>query len=102
MKIIGINAILYISIWIIASGCQSKDSGVSDKDRIKSADTTSHENIETTPRSGYADVNGIKMYYEIYGHGKPLVLIHGGGSTIQSSFERIIPGLAKDRQVIGV
>jgi pimeloyl-ACP methyl ester carboxylesterase len=42
------------------------------------------------------------MYYEIYGEGKPLVLIHGGGSTIQASFERIIPALSKHRKVIGV
>lgn len=53
-------------------------------------------------KSGYSDVNGLKMYYEIYGQGKPLVLIHGGGSTIQTSFGRIIPLLAKHRQIIGV
>lgn len=52
--------------------------------------------------SGYSEVNGIRMYYEIYGEGKPLVLIHGGGSTIQTSFGRIIPLLAKKRKVIGV
>ncbi|MEP6951167.1 MAG: alpha/beta hydrolase [Ginsengibacter sp.] len=53
-------------------------------------------------KSGYSEVNGLKMYYEIYGQGKPLVLIHGGGSTIQTSFGRIIPLLAKHRQIIGV
>jgi pimeloyl-ACP methyl ester carboxylesterase len=53
-------------------------------------------------KSGYSDVNGLKMYYEIYGQGRPLVLIHGGGSTIQTSFGRIIPELAKHRQIIGV
>jgi len=52
--------------------------------------------------SGYSEVNGLKMYYEIYGEGKPLVLLHGGGSTIQTSFGRIIPLLAKSRKVIGV
>ncbi|MEO8110641.1 MAG: alpha/beta hydrolase [Ginsengibacter sp.] len=52
--------------------------------------------------SGYAEVNGLKMYHEIYGQGKPLVLIHGGGSTIQTSFGRIIPLLEKQRQVIAV
>jgi pimeloyl-ACP methyl ester carboxylesterase len=52
--------------------------------------------------NGYSEVNGIKMYYEIYGQGKPLVLIHGGGSTIQTSFEKIIPLLAKNRKVIAV
>ncbi|OFX18477.1 MAG: alpha/beta hydrolase [Bacteroidetes bacterium GWA2_31_9b] len=55
-----------------------------------------------TFKSGYSNVNGLKMYYEIYGEGNPLVLIHGGGSTIQTSFGRIIPLLAKNRQVIGV
>ena len=45
---------------------------------------------------GYSEVNGIKMYYEIYGEGKPLVLIHGGGSTIQTSFGNIIPLLSQN------
>jgi pimeloyl-ACP methyl ester carboxylesterase len=52
--------------------------------------------------SGHSDVNGLKMYYELYGKGNPLVLIHGGGSTIQTSFEKVIPLLAKNRQVIAV
>ncbi len=53
-------------------------------------------------KNGYSEVNGLPMYYEIYGQGKPLVLIHGGGSTIQTSFGRIIPLLEKHRQIIGV
>ena len=53
-------------------------------------------------KSGYSDVNGIEMYYEIHGHGKPIVLIHGGGSTLQTSFGNIIPYLAKNRQVIAM
>jgi len=53
-------------------------------------------------QSGYSEVNGIRMYYEIYGQGKPLVLIHGGGSTIQSNFGKVIPLFAKDRKVIAV
>ena len=54
------------------------------------------------PKQGYSEVNGIKMYYEIYGEGKPLVLIHGGGSTIQTTFGRVIPMLAQHRQLIAV
>ena len=71
-----------------------------------------NKNVETTSmttttdsltfKGGYSDVNGLKMYYEIYGQGKPLVLIHGGGSTIQTTFGRVIPQLAKHRQVIAV
>jgi pimeloyl-ACP methyl ester carboxylesterase len=49
-------------------------------------------------------VNGIRMYYETYGpeHGVPLVLLHGGGSTIDSTFGRIIPFLARERRVIAI
>jgi pimeloyl-ACP methyl ester carboxylesterase len=61
------------------------------------------ENIGSTVfKSGYSDVNGIKMYYEMYGAGEPLVLLHGGGSTIQSTFERVIPQLAASYKVIAV
>ncbi len=42
------------------------------------------------------------MYFEIYGRGEPLVLIHGAASTIQSSFGSLIPEMAKSHQVIGV
>lgn len=53
-------------------------------------------------KSGYAPVNGLKMYYEIYGAGKPLILIHGGGSTIQSNWEKVIPLITESREVIAV
>ena len=53
-------------------------------------------------KSGYADVGGFTMYYEIYGQGKPLVLIHGGGSTIHTTFGNIIPLLSKSRQIIAM
>ncbi len=58
--------------------------------------------------NGYSDVNGLKMYYEIYQSVQadtttvPIVLVHGGGSTIQTSFEKVIQLLAKHRKVIAV
>jgi pimeloyl-ACP methyl ester carboxylesterase len=52
---------------------------------------------------GYASVNGLKMYYEIRGKGgMPLVLIHGGGSTIETTFGNILPLLAERSKVIAV
>jgi pimeloyl-ACP methyl ester carboxylesterase len=51
--------------------------------------------------SGYADVNGIKLYHEIYGEGQPLMLIHGGLSTITEMQGWLHP-LATTRQVIAV
>jgi pimeloyl-ACP methyl ester carboxylesterase len=50
----------------------------------------------------YANVNGLKMYYEVYGNGFPLVLIHGGGSTISTTFGRILPLLVKTHKIIAV
>jgi len=59
--------------------------------------------METYTKAAFEKVNGINMYYEVYGEGDiPLVLIHGGGSTIQSSFGRLIPFLAKTGKVIAV
>jgi pimeloyl-ACP methyl ester carboxylesterase len=53
---------------------------------------------------GYAPVNGLELYYEIHGSPAkddvPLVLLHGGGSTIETSFGKLIPLVSKARQVI--
>lgn len=51
---------------------------------------------------GYHLVNGIRMYYEIYGSGKPLVLVHGGGSSILFDFKEIISRLENRFQLIGI
>ena len=58
--------------------------------------------VQAAAQGRYADVNGIRMYYEIHGTGSPLVLLHGGGSTIRTSFGRILPALAKTHQVIAI
>ncbi len=54
--------------------------------------------------SGYAAVNGISVYYEIHGRrdGVPLVLLHGGGSTIDVTFSKVLPVFARGRMVIAV
>lgn len=50
---------------------------------------------------GFAAVNGVRLYHEIYGEGEPLVLIHGGLTTI-GQMQGWIEPLAKSRQVIAV
>ena len=61
------------------------------------------KNIVIQMKSGYANLKDLKMYYEIHGEGKlPLVLIHGGGSTIETTFGNILSLFAKNRKVIAV
>ena len=52
--------------------------------------------------SGYALVNGIKVYYEVYGKGKPIVLLHGAFMTIDMNWGQLIPELSKSRKVIAI
>ena len=52
--------------------------------------------------SGYAPVNGIKVYYEVYGEGKPIILLHGAFYTIQLNWAELIPELSKTRKVIAI
>jgi pimeloyl-ACP methyl ester carboxylesterase len=58
--------------------------------------------MEKNNPGAYAPVNGISMYYEIHGVGTPLVLIHGGGSSIHTSFGTLLPLLAKHYKVIAM
>jgi pimeloyl-ACP methyl ester carboxylesterase len=57
---------------------------------------------KTLKSSGYAPVNGLKMYYEIHGEGKPVVLLHGSFMNIDMNWGEMIPELAKTHQVIAV
>lgn len=50
--------------------------------------------------SGYAPVNGIKVYYEVYGEGQPIILLHGAFYTIEMNWGQLIPELSKTRKVI--
>jgi pimeloyl-ACP methyl ester carboxylesterase len=54
-----------------------------------------------TSKGGYAEVNGLNMYYEVHGTGRPLVLLHGAYMTIDAMGE-VLPRLAESRQVIAV
>jgi pimeloyl-ACP methyl ester carboxylesterase len=50
----------------------------------------------------YASVNGLQLYYEVHGSGRPLVLLHGGLMTIGLNFGPMLKPLAASRQVIAV
>ena len=57
--------------------------------------------MTTRPQSGYVPVNGVEIYYELHGTGKPLVLLHGGFMAMEM-FGPVLAALAEGRQVIGV
>jgi pimeloyl-ACP methyl ester carboxylesterase len=54
------------------------------------------------PTTGYAPVNGLKMYYEIHGSGEPLVLLHGAFMAISGDWADLVAELSKTRKVIAV
>ncbi|MFU1856421.1 alpha/beta fold hydrolase [Sphingobacterium sp. NGMCC 1.201703] len=68
-------------------------------DRTDSPENRSIAKTAKPSETGYADVNGLKMYYEVYGEGKPLVLLHGSYMTILLNWSQAIP-MFKGRKVI--
>src|SRR5690606_33446580 len=54
------------------------------------------------PTTGYAPVNGLKMYYEIHGNGEPVVMLHGAFMAITDEWRDWVNELSKTRKVIAV
>jgi len=81
---------------LIISGCNNSNN------KTMTSQTTTDNETKQYSASGYALVNGLKMYYEIHGTGTPLVLIHGGGSSLQTTFGRVLHDFAKTHKVIAV
>ena len=59
------------------------------------------DEMDGEPKGAYAGVNGLRMYYEVHGAGRPLVVLHGAYMTIDA-MGPILPGLAGTRRVIAV
>lgn len=76
----------------------SFDTGSTSKNREKEREPA-YPDREVT--GDYAPLNGLNMYYEIYGTGRPLILLHGGVGA-SNMFSPILPKLAENRQVIAV
>lgn len=88
-----------IVVMLIINSCRQTGTNKnhSDSAAVKDATTALHTQPTDT---GYADVNGLNMYYEVYGSGKPIVLIHGSYMNIPMNWSHIIPRLAGNRKVI--
>lgn len=94
-----IITILPVAIVVaIVTSCQSRPKDAQNVS-TEPKETVTNQSIKPA-ESGYADVNGLKMYYEVYGNGKPIVLLHGSYMNIPLNWSHIIPLLAKDRKVI--
>lgn len=67
-------------------------------------DTTKNStaNLTTKTSGNYAHVNGLQLYYEVHGQGKPLLLLPGAISGISTAFGKLIPLLAVERQIIAL
>lgn len=94
-----ILTILVFTIGVCMASCQSQQKESQPTATAAPKDTIADKQLKPA-ESGYADVNGLKLYYEVYGSGKPLVLIHGSYMNIPLNWLHIIPMLAKDRKVI--
>ena len=68
---------------------------------MPAASSSNAQQIKPTG-SGYAPANGTRVYYEVYGDGKPIVLLHGSFYTIEMNWGELIPELAKTRKVIAI
>lgn len=64
--------------------------------------TKKHVDYGSNPEAGnYVNVNDINVYYEVYGEGEPLLLLHGNGGSIEN-FTYQIPELSKHFKVIAI
>jgi pimeloyl-ACP methyl ester carboxylesterase len=80
---------------------ESQNASTAPKDAMEGTMNDATASQSTIPaESGYADVNGVKMYYEVHGKGKPIVLLHGSFMNIPMNWAHVIPSLARGRQVI--
>lgn len=91
---------LSLAIAMVVTSCQPHSPKADGQTASTSTkDTVMNQNIKPA-ESDYANINGLKMYYEVYGTGKPIVLLHGSFMTIPLNWSHIIPLLAGNRKVI--
>src|SRR2546425_12813152 len=99
---------MLVATALVAGGALRGDSGGRPPSQTNksahSARSRSGNKTNEAIKSGYAPVDGLQIYYEIRGaangQNPPLVLLHGGGSTIDTSFGGVLASFAKTRQVI--
>lgn len=84
----------------LISGCGSADRAVGTSTQSTAA--ASVDRVSTDGKGRYAEINGGRIYYEIHGAGRPLIVLHGGLVAAEPTFGAMIPELSKTRQVIAI
>src|SRR5688572_700763 len=93
-----LHSLFLAIVMAVVTSCQSDLTEKQNSSSV-SKDTLAAPNLKPS-ESGYTDVNGLKIYYEVHGSGRPIVLLHGSYMNIPLNWSQIIPLLAKDRKVI--
>src|SRR5215510_9386303 len=93
-----LHTILEVALSTVCIFTAAFGQGSAEPQKPQTSESTEHKS--PAAKSGYAPVNGLRLYYEVRGSGEPLVLLHGGGSSLETSFGQIIDSLARSRQVI--
>lgn len=107
--IIRSSIISALSALALTGACTRKEASSRKAERAATAaePTTGAPAAPTTPakltptRKGHAPINGVDYYYEVYGQGEPLLLLHGGLGSIEM-FAPLLPAFADHREVIAV
>ncbi len=97
MRTTTIPALIAVAIIISTGACGAPSKKTTMSPTAEQAPSTAAPAV----RSGYAEVHGLRYYYEIHGAGEPLLLLHGGLMSI-GALGPVLPALAKSRQVIAV
>ena len=82
---------------LLLPACTAADSAKNEMIQKQKGDSKAMQPVS----SGYVDVNGIKIYHEVYGEGEPVVLLHGGLMTTKE-MSPLIQALSGKRRVIAV
>jgi pimeloyl-ACP methyl ester carboxylesterase len=94
MPKLGLTIMSVIAMAVAAASC-----GNDEKDLLTTTDPAAQTTTSPEAQTGYAEVNGLRMYYEVHGQGEPVILLHGAYMSAES-MKPAWEVLAKSRKVI--
>ena len=94
MAKLGLTLMSVIAMTVTTASC-----GNDNKQLLSTTDPTAQTTVAPQVETGYAEVNGLRMYYEVHGQGEPVILLHGAYMSAES-MKPAWDVLAKSRKVI--